>query len=161
LIIGSIIIALFIILFSLIILSGVGLDVLLTALLYWILINGVLAAGFTLVAGGHPLSALTAFGVSWMTSLNPLLAAGWFAALTEAKIRKPSPEDFKRIFAADTFSELRKIPLFRIVLVAALANVGSMIGTFAYFIFIFPILGIDPAQLINAGFENLLASLNF
>ena len=160
LIIGSIIIAMFIILFTLIILSGIGIDVLLTALLYWILINGVLAAGFTLAAGGHPLSALTAFGVSWMTSLNPLLAAGWFAALTEAKIRKPGPEDFRKIFVADTFSDLRQIPLFRVVLVAALANIGSMIGTFAYFLFIFPILGIDPAQLINSGFENLMGSLN-
>lgn len=160
LIIGSIVIALFVILFTLIILSGIGLDVLLTALLYWILINGILAAGFTLAAGGHPFSALTAFGISWMTSLNPLLAAGWFAALTEAKIRKPGSDDFKKIFNADSFGELRQIPLFRVVLVAALANIGSMIGTFAYFIFIFPILGIDPAQLINAGFENLITSLH-
>jgi pheromone shutdown protein TraB len=48
-----------------------------------------------------------------------------------------------------------KIPLFRVVLVAALANVGSTIGTFAYFLFIFPALGADPSILITQGFGNM------
>jgi len=142
-----------------IVFSGAGLDVLLAALLYWILINGLLSAGFTLLAGGHPLSAITAFSVSWMTSLNPLLAAGWFAAIVEAKIRKPGADDFRKIFEADSFEEMRKIPLFRVVLVAALANIGSTIGTFAYFIFIFPFLGIDPGVLIATGIGNLWNAL--
>jgi len=154
-IIGVLVVAVFALLLAAIAFSGVGMDVLLTALLYWVLINGILAAGFTLAAGGHPLSAATAFGVSWMTSLNPLLAAGWFAAIVEAKIRRPGTSDVRRIFAAETFSEMRKVPLFRVVLVAALANVGSTIGTIAYFVFIFPLLGIDPATVIAAGFGNL------
>ncbi|MGC9435576.1 MAG: TraB/GumN family protein [Methanomicrobiales archaeon] len=154
-IIGVAVIVVFALFLAAIAFSGVGLDVLLTALLYWVLINGILAAGFTLAAGGHPLSAVTAFGVSWMTSLNPLLAAGWFAAIVEAKIRRPGTSDVRRIFAAETFAEMRKIPLFRVVLVAALANVGSTIGTIAYFVFIFPLLGIDPATVITAGFGNL------
>jgi hypothetical protein len=45
------------------------------------------------------------------------------------------------------------------VLVAALANVGSSIGTFAYFIFIFPVLGIDPAMVIGDGFSNMLQAI--
>ncbi|KQC03352.1 MAG: conjugal transfer protein TraB [Methanoculleus sp. SDB] len=135
--------------------SGVGIEVLLLALLYWVLVNGTLSAAFTLAAGGHPLSALTAFAVSWLTSLNPLIAAGWFAAITEAKIRKPSTADFQAIMDADSFETLRKVPLFRVVLVAALANVGSTLGTFAYFIFLFPILGIDPQAVILAGAQNL------
>ena len=52
-------------------------------------------------------------------------------------------------------SEMWKIPLFRVVLVAALANVGSTLGTFAYFLFIFPALGIDPGILITQGFGNM------
>ena len=154
---GVFFVALFAFLILLIGFSGVGFDVLLEAILYWIVINGVLAAGFTLVAGGHPLSALTAFGVSWLTSLNPFLAAGWFAAITEAKIRKPQASDFQEILDAESFSEMRKVPIFRVVLVAALANVGSTIGTFAYFIFIFPILGIDPKIILAEGFSNLVA----
>ncbi len=153
---GILVTVLFLALLAAIAFSGVGLDVLLTALLYWVLINGVLAAGFTLAAGGHPLSALTAFGVSWITSLNPLLAAGWFAAIVEAKIRKPTAGELRRIIEAESLSEMRKIPLFRVVLVAALANLGSTLGTFAYFIFIFPFLGIDPKVVILQGFNNIV-----
>ncbi|WP_292729367.1 TraB/GumN family protein [Methanoculleus sp.] len=147
---------LFLLLIAAIAFSGVGFDVLLTALLYWVLINGALSAAFTLLAGGHPISAATAFAISWLTSLNPLLAAGWFAAIVEAKIRKPAAGELRKILEAETFSEMRKIPLFRVVLVAALANVGSTLGTVAYFIFIFPVLGIDPAVVIVDGFSNLV-----
>ena len=154
---GVFFVALFAFLILLIGFSGVGLDVLLEAIFYWIIINGVLAAGFTLLAGGHPLSALTAFGVSWLTSLNPFLAAGWFAAITEAKVRKPQASDFQEILDAESFNDMRKVPIFRVVLVAALANVGSTIGTLAYFIFIFPILGIDPKVILTTGFSNLVS----
>jgi pheromone shutdown protein TraB len=129
------------------------------AVLYWVLINGVLAAVFTLAAGGHPLSAVTAFAVAWLTSLNPLMAAGWFAAAVEAKVRKPSASDFPRIMEAESFSEMRKVPIFRVVLVAALANVGSTLGTIAYFAFISPILGIDPTVIIPQGFSNFVGWL--
>lgn len=154
---GAAFIALFAFLIILIAFSGVGWGVLLEAVLYWVIINGVLAAGFTLAAGGHPLSALTAFAVSWMTSLNPMLAAGWFAAITEAKVRKPGAMDFRKIMEAENFTEMRKVALFRVVLVAAMANVGSTIGTFAYFIFIFPILGIDPKVVLLDGLSNFSA----
>lgn len=157
---GGFFVALFAFLIILIAFSGVGIEVLFWAILYWIIINGVLAAGFTLIAGGHPLSALTAFGVSWLTSLNPFLAAGWFAAITEAKVRKPQASDFQEILDAESFSEMRKVPIFRVVLVAALANVGSTIGTIAYFIFIFPILGIDPGVILADGFTNLVSFLS-
>ncbi|NMA10436.1 MAG: TraB/GumN family protein [Methanomicrobiales archaeon] len=155
-IIGAAVTLLFLLLIAAIAFSGVGIDVLLTALLYWIVINGVLSAVFTLAAGGHPLSAATAFAVSWLTSLNPLLAAGWFAAIVEAKIRKPVAGEFRQIIEAETFTEMRRIPLFRVVLVAALANVGSTLGTIAYFLFIFPILGIDPTVVIADGFSSMV-----
>lgn len=157
LVIGGAFIAMFAFLLILIAFSGVGFEVLIWAVLYWVLINGVLAAVFTIAAGGHPLSVATAFCVSWFTSLNPLIAAGWFAAIVEAKVRKPRASDFQKIIEAETFTEMRKIPMFKVVLVAALANIGSTIGTFAYFIFIFPILGIDPTVVISDGFSNLTA----
>jgi pheromone shutdown-related protein TraB len=144
---------------TLIAFSGLGFEVLFLALLYWVLINGILSAGFTLLAGGHPLSALTAFSVSWLTSLNPAIAAGWFAAIVEAKIRKPTSADFHAIVEAESFQEMRRVPLFRVVFVAALANVGSTLGTFAYIFFIIPILGIDPREVLIAGFQNFLAFL--
>jgi hypothetical protein len=48
-----------------------------------------------------------------------------------------------------------RIPLFKVVLVAAFANVGSTLGTVLYFIVIFPSLTIDPGVLITQGFGNM------
>jgi pheromone shutdown-related protein TraB len=159
LIFGAIVTFLFIFLLAAIILSGVGIEVLITALLYWVLIHGVLTAAFTLLARGHPLSALTGFAVSWFTALNPLIAAGWFAAIVEAKIRKPSPSDYRKIFEAESLSQMMDIPLFRVVLVAALANVGSTLGTVLYFIFIFPILGVDMGVVMTDGVGNMVQAI--
>jgi len=137
--------------------SGVGWTVLLYALLFWVLIHGVLAATFTLLAGGHPYSALTCFGVAWMTSLNPMLHAGWIAAYVEARVRKPPVSDFRKIYEAESIGEMARIPLFKVVLVAALANLGSLLGTILYFIFIFPLLHIDPVVVISTGVHNMWA----
>ncbi|MDD1728967.1 MAG: TraB/GumN family protein [Methanospirillum sp.] len=160
---GKIFAAAVMIVFALIIIaiifSGVGTDVLLLALMYWVIIHGIPTMVCTLLAGGHPLSAITGFLISPISALHPLIAAGWFSAIVEAKIRKPRPSDVKKIFTAESFTEMRKIPLFKVVLVAALANVGSSIGTFAYFIFIFPILGIDPSILLSTGFENMIHAI--
>jgi pheromone shutdown protein TraB len=153
-IIGIVMILMFAFILITIIFSGVGFNVLLWALLYWVILHGVLTAVFTLAAGGHPLSALTGFLISGYTAVNPLLAAGWFSAIVEAKIRKPSKQDLHKIFEAESFTEMRKNSLFRVVMVAALANVGSTIGTFAYFFLIFPALGIDPGVMIGQGMTN-------
>ncbi|HPX73596.1 MAG TPA: TraB/GumN family protein [Methanoregulaceae archaeon] len=159
LIFGGIVTFLFIFLLVAILFSGVGIDVLITALLYWVLIHGVLTAVFTLLAKGHPLSALTGFAVSWFTALNPLIAAGWFSAIVEAKIRKPGPGDLGRISRAESIGEMMEIPLFRVVVVAAMANIGSTLGTILYFVFIFPILGIDVGVVMTQGIANMWAAI--
>ena len=135
--------------------SGVGWNVLLYAFVFWVIIHGVLAAIFTLIAGGHPYSALTCLCVAWMTSLNPMLHAGWLAAVVEARVRKPPISDFRKIYEAESLTEMAKIPLFKVVLVAALANLGSLLGTVLYFIFVFPVLGVDPGTVISAGLHNM------
>jgi len=155
LIFGVAVTALFVFLLLAIAFSGVGIEVLMMALIYWVLVHGVLTAVFTLAARGHPLSALTGFAVSWFTALNPLIAAGWFSAIVEARIRKPAPSDFRLIFEAESISAMMKVPLFRVVLVAAMANIGSTLGTILYFMFIFPILGIDPGVLVIQGLSNM------
>ncbi len=96
----------------------------------WVLWNGTLSAIGAAIAFGHFLSILTAFLVAPITSLNPLLAAGWFAGITEAFIRKPSVEDFENltqdIFTIKGFWKNR---VTKILLVVILANLGSVIGT--------------------------------
>ena len=96
----------------------------------WILWNGTLSALGVLLALGHPLSILTAFVMAPITSLNPLLAAGWFAGIVEAMIRKPKVKDFENL-GEDT-SSLKgfwKNRVTRILLVVVFANVFSSIGT--------------------------------
>jgi len=151
--------AVFILLLLAIAFSGVGIEVLLYAFLFWVLIHGVLAAVFVLLAGGHPYTAFTCFCVAWFTSLNPMIHAGWIGAYVEAKVRKPPMSDFRKIYEADSLTAMAKVPLFRVVLVAALANLGSLLGTVLYFIFVFPVLGIDPRVVISTGLENMWAFL--
>jgi pheromone shutdown-related protein TraB len=152
---GFVITGLFAFLLAAIGFSGVGLNVLLEAFLFWVIIHGVLSALFVLLAGGHPYSALTCLCVAWMTSLNPMLHAGWIGAYVEARVRKPPITDFRKIYQSESLSEMARIPLFKVVLVAALGNLGSLLGTFLYFIFVFPVLGINPVIVIGNGIHNM------
>ena len=96
----------------------------------WILWNGSLSALGVLLALGHPLSILTAFVMSPITSLNPLLAAGWFAGLIEAYLRKPKVKDFEDL-SEDTasFKGFWKNRVTRTLMVVIFANLFSSIGT--------------------------------
>lgn len=152
---GFAVTGLFLFLLAAIWFSGVGLNVLFEAFLFWVIIHGVLSALFVLLAGGHPYSALTCFCVAWMTSLNPMLHAGWIGAYVEARVRKPPITDFRKIYQTESIAEMAKIPLFKVVLVAALGNLGSLLGTILYFIFVFPVLGIDPGVVINDGIHHM------
>lgn len=96
----------------------------------WILINGAFSALGALLARGHPVSIVTAFLAAPITSLNPTLAAGWFAGIAEAWVRKPQVKDFQGIAQLTTMKDFFQNKVTRVILVAAFANIGSMIGTF-------------------------------
>ena len=135
-----------------VILSGITTENLFTAFKIWFLVNGALSAAGVILARGHPLSALTAFMIAWLTSLNPLMAAGWFAGIVEAWKRKPKMVDTKRLAEAETFKEMMAIPLFRVILVAAMANVGSVAGTVIGAYLILQMSGISPQDLVGGLF---------
>ncbi|WP_292466619.1 TraB/GumN family protein [Methanolobus sp.] len=145
--------------FALLILSGVPLETLALAFAWWFIINGVLSAAGAIIARGHPYSVLTAFSVAWLTSLNPMMAAGWFAGLTEAKYRPPTTDNFKELIEIETTEDMMKNNLFRVIMVAALANLGSMIGTFLGVYVMIQVTGIDPQELIKNGISAGLAVL--
>ncbi|PXF59779.1 MAG: TraB family protein [Candidatus Methanogaster sp.] len=128
-IIGVGMIALVLAMFALVI-TTLSFDEFLVAFGWWFIINGVLSGLGAALARGHIYSVLTAFSVAWLTSLNPMIAAGWFAGAVELKMRKPSPHDIHDIAEAETFPDLMGNNLFRVILVAALANLGSVAGTF-------------------------------
>jgi pheromone shutdown-related protein TraB len=97
----------------------------------WVLANGLLAALGALLALAHPLTILCAFVAAPITSLNPLIAAGWVAGLCEALLRRPRVRDFETL-PQDivTVRGFWRNGITRILLVVALANLGSSIGTF-------------------------------
>jgi len=109
----------------------------------WVFWNGSLGALGALAALAHPLSLLTAFLVAPISSLSPLLAAGWFAGLVEALLRKPNVSDFEDL-ADDvhSFKGFWRNKVTRILLVVALVNLGSTAGTI-----------IGGAEIINRFFN--------
>ena len=118
-----------------------GFNVGLNAVVYWILINGTLSALGVLAARGHIISAAVAFVAAPITTLHPLLAAGWFAGLAEAKIRNPKVKDFENLRNLNSFGDFRQNQVTRILLVVAFANVGATIGTLIAFPAIASLLG--------------------
>ncbi|MDD4104826.1 MAG: TraB/GumN family protein [Eubacteriales bacterium] len=97
----------------------------------WALWNGLLAAAFTALSFGHPLSILTSLVAAPFTSLNPLIACGWLTGLVEATIRRPTVQDINNI-PRDIFSSkyFFKNRFLKVLLIVIMANIGSSIGSF-------------------------------
>jgi len=97
--------------------------------LIWFLVHGILSGVGVAIARGHPLSILTAFVAAPFTSLEPFFAPGWFAGLVEAKLRKPLVKDFQELSKIQTVRDFLKNKVIRLLMVVALGNLGSIIGT--------------------------------
>ena len=98
------------------------------AAITWLALNAVLAALGAAIARGHPLSILTAAVASPITSLNPMLAAGWFAGLVQLNVAAPSTKDLQSFLKLDELSLFWKNKVGRVLLVTAFANLGSTAG---------------------------------
>lgn len=97
----------------------------------WVMANAILAGLGAAIALGHPLTVLSAIVSSPLTSLNPMIAAGWVAGLVEVFLGKPKVKDFERL--SEDISSLKgfwKNKITRILLVVAFTNIGSSVGTF-------------------------------
>ena len=97
----------------------------------WVGLNGGLAALGAAIALAHPVTILAAFAAAPLTSLNPLMAAGWVAGLVQALLRKPLVADLENL--ADSLGSVRGFwsnRLTRILLVVVLCNLGSVLATF-------------------------------
>jgi pheromone shutdown-related protein TraB len=99
-------------------------------LTWWVLANGVLAGLGALLAMAHPLTILSAIFAAPLTSLNPLIAAGWVSGLVEAFASRPKVRDLQRL-PTDilTIKGFWKNKLTRVLLVVVFTNLGSTIGT--------------------------------
>lgn len=145
---------------AMILFGQVSLTTILTALAYLFVTQGILSAIGVIIARGHPLSAFTAFSLAWFGFIHPFLAVGWLAGLVEAYFRPPTHDDFKNLTHAENFKELMQNKLFRIILVAALANLGSMLGTFVAIPLLVNYLNIpNPLDIIKTAIENVMNML--
>jgi pheromone shutdown-related protein TraB len=98
---------------------------------WWILANSILAGLGATLAFGHPLTIFSAVVSAPLTSLNPMIAAGWVSGFVEAFVGKPKVKDFERL--PEDISSLRgfwKNKITRILLVVVFTNIGSSLGTF-------------------------------
>jgi len=98
------------------------------AAITWLALNAVLAALGATIARGHPLAIITAAIASPITSLNPMLAAGWFAGLVQLNVAAPSTKDLQAFLKLDRLSLFWKNKVGRVLLVTAFANLGSTAG---------------------------------
>ncbi|MBW2010693.1 MAG: TraB/GumN family protein [Deltaproteobacteria bacterium] len=107
-----------------------GLDAGTDMIWWWFIANGVLAGLGALIAMAHPLTILSSIIAAPLTSLNPMIAAGWVSGLTEAFFRKPKVKDLERlpedILSLKGFWKNRAT---RILLVVVFTNLGSAVGT--------------------------------
>ena len=102
-------------------------------LLRFFVINGSLAALGTLLALGHPLSALSAFLMAPVGLLSPVLATGFFAGFVEAMVRKPRVGDFMNL--SQDILHIKgyfRNRVAHILVIVVLANLFASLGSIIY-----------------------------
>jgi pheromone shutdown protein TraB len=138
--------------FVLLALSTAGNDTLVRLFGAWFLINGVFAAGLAKAAGARWLSALVGGGVAWMTSINPLLAPGWFTGYMELRHHPVNVSDIGTLNEllsdeetplGDLVSQMFEVPLFRLIMVVAATNIGSIVASALFVAYVLPLFALD------------------
>jgi pheromone shutdown-related protein TraB len=96
---------------------------------WWVAANAFFAGLGAAAALAHPFTIVTAILASPLTSLNPMMAAGWIAGLVELFLKKPKVRDFESL-PEDilSFGGFWRNKITRILLVVVLTNVGSALG---------------------------------
>ncbi len=151
-IIGVVLSVAFITFFILLAMAGVQDGFLLRLFGAWFLINAIFAAGFAKLAGARWSSAGVGGAVAWMTSINPALAPGWFAGYVELRHLTVNVGDISTLNGllsdetkpvGEIVSEMFEVPLFKLIMVVALTNIGSIIASILFVSYVLPLLGAE------------------
>ena len=100
-------------------------------LLFWILANGIPASIGAVLALGHPATIIGAFAAAPVTSLTPVIGAGYVTAFIQVMTRPPVVREFETV--GDDIASVTgwwKNKLLRVFLVFFLTGFGSAIGTY-------------------------------
>jgi pheromone shutdown protein TraB len=147
----------FLVFFALVAMAGVEDGFLLRLLAAWFVVNAVFAFGLAKLAGAHWTSAGVGGAVAWLTSVNPLLAPGWFAGYVELRYIDVNVGDIATLneLLGDEERPIRAlvgdmldVPLFRLIVIVALTNIGSFVGSV-----LFVAIAV-PALFAGAGIES-------
>jgi pheromone shutdown-related protein TraB len=99
-------------------------------LLFWILANGIPASIGAILALAHPFTILGAFVAAPITSLTPVIGAGYVTAFLQVMFQPPQVFEFENVLTdMSTARGWWKNRLLRVFLAFILPGVGSMIGT--------------------------------
>jgi len=99
-------------------------------LLYWVLANGIPSSIGALLALGHPATIIAAFLSAPLTSLTPVIGAGYVTAFVQTYYRPPLVKELQHV-GNDIASPIAwwRNRLLRIFLVFLLTTIGSFVGT--------------------------------
>ncbi|MEJ5359613.1 MAG: TraB/GumN family protein [Desulfobacterales bacterium] len=100
----------------------------------WALSTGLLSGLGAAIALAHPVTILSAVLAAPVTTLHPLVAAGWVSGLVEAFSRRPRVRDLEGL--PEDILSVRgfwRNQLTRILLVVVFTNLGAALGTLIAF----------------------------
>jgi pheromone shutdown-related protein TraB len=98
---------------------------------WWAVITASFSALGAILLLAHPLTIVASALSAPITTLHPLIAAGWVAGLVEATLRKPQVKDFLAL--ANDIISVRgffRNKITRLLLLVAVVNLTTSIGTF-------------------------------
>ena len=107
-----------------------GADVAGDNIVYWILANGIASAAGAVVALSHPWTILSAFVAAPITSLTPVIGAGYVTAFVQTMVAPPVVGEFQSaIKDMATLKGWWRNRLLKVFMAFILPGIGSMIGT--------------------------------
>lgn len=107
-----------------------GYDVAGENIIYWILANGIPSSIGAMLALAHPLTIVSAFAAAPVTSLTPVIGAGYVTAFVQVLVQPPVVREFETVLEdMSTLIGWWKNKLLKVFLAFLLPGLGSMIGS--------------------------------
>jgi len=98
--------------------------------LYWVLANGIPSAIGAMIAFAHPATIISAFAAAPITSLTPVIGAGYVCAFVQVMTQPPKVKEFEAVSVdIATLRGWWQNRLLRVFLVFFMTGLGSSIGT--------------------------------
>ncbi|MDA3861999.1 MAG: TraB/GumN family protein [Melioribacteraceae bacterium] len=99
--------------------------------IFWILANGIPSALGTVFALAHPFTIISAFLAAPITSLTPVIGAGYVTAFVQVYFQPPKVKEFESVTQdVSHWKKWWENRLLKVLLVFILSGLGSALGTY-------------------------------